>query len=128
MQSFGKAMSGSQKLPMPSSLVSRCKGLPMTVQLALIETYRDMASSMLAIYLSSFSNRLNSVMHVLTLIASIFISLTFIVGVYDMNFDRKAGLWSMPELGQPLRYVTIWLVMIAIAVSRVIFFRSRRWS
>lgn len=93
----------------------------------LLETYRDMAGSMLDIYLSSVSNRMNDVMRVLTVIATIFIPLTFIVGVYGMNFDRGAGPLSMPELGQPLGYVSLWIAMIALAVGMVLFFRSRKW-
>ncbi|MBT8110527.1 MAG: magnesium/cobalt transporter CorA [Gammaproteobacteria bacterium] len=99
-----------------------------TIQIIdLLETYRDMAGSLLEIYLSSVSNRMNDVMRVLTVIATIFIPLTFIVGVYGMNFDRGAGPLSMPELGQPLGYVFLWIVMIAIAIGMVIFFRSRKW-
>jgi len=93
----------------------------------LLETYRDMASSILDIYLSSVSNRMNDVMRVLTVIATIFIPLTFIVGVYGMNFDRTAGPWSMPELSYPLGYVFVWFVMVVIAVGMILFFRSRRW-
>jgi len=92
-----------------------------------LETYRDMASSMLDIYLSSVSNRMNSVMRVLTVIATVFIPLTFIVGIYGMNFDRNAGPLSMPELGQPLGYLSVWLVMIIVAVGMLLFFRSRKW-
>ncbi|MCB1670818.1 MAG: magnesium/cobalt transporter CorA [Gammaproteobacteria bacterium] len=93
----------------------------------LLETYRDMAGSMLDIYLSSVSNRMNDVMRVLTVIATIFIPLTFIVGVYGMNFDRTAGAWNMPELGWPFGYLLIWVVMILIAVLMVVFFRRRGW-
>jgi len=99
-----------------------------TIQIMdLIETYREMSASLLEIYLSTVSNRMNDVMRVLTMIATIFIPLTFIVGVYGMNFDRDAGPWSMPELGQPLAYVFVWLVMIVIAIGMIIFFRSRKW-
>jgi magnesium transporter len=93
----------------------------------LLETYRDMVGSLLEIYLSSVNNRMNDVMRVLTVIATIFIPLTFIVGVYGMNFDRSAGPWSMPELGQPLGYVFVWVVMLLIAVGMGLFFRSRKW-
>jgi magnesium transporter len=93
----------------------------------LLETYRDMTSSMLDIYLSSVSNRMNDIMRVLTVIATIFIPLTFIVGVYGMNFDRNAGSWNMPELGWPFGYPLVWLVMIAIVVVMVQFFRRRGW-
>ncbi len=93
----------------------------------LLETYRDMSASMLDIYLSSISNRMNEVMRVLTVIATIFIPLTFIVGVYGMNFDRDAGPWSMPELGWPYGYLLVWLGMIVIAGFMVAFFRRRNW-
>ena len=93
----------------------------------LLETYRDMAGSMLDIYLSSVSNRMNEVMRVLTVIATIFIPLTFIVGVYGMNFDREAGPWNMPELGWPFGYAFVWLVMIALTAIMVVIFRRRGW-
>ena len=86
-----------------------------------IETYRDMVAGMLEIYLSSVSNRLNSVMKVLTIIATIFIPLTFIVGVYGMNFHY------MPELDWRLGYPVLWTFMILIAVGMLIFFRKRKW-
>lgn len=99
-----------------------------TVQVMdLLETYREMVSSLLEIYLSSVSNRMNDVMRVLTVIATIFIPLTFIVGVYGMNFDRGAGPLNMPELGQPFGYLIVWIVMLFIAVGMVLFFRSRKW-
>ena len=86
-----------------------------------IETYRDMVSGMLDIYLSSVSNRLNSVMKVLTIIATIFMPLTFLAGVYGMNFKY------MPELGWRLGYPLIWLIMIGIGVLMLIFFRKKKW-
>ena len=93
----------------------------------LLETYRDMTGSMLDIYLSSVSNRMNDIMRVLTVIATIFIPLTFIVGVYGMNFDRAAGPWSMPELSWPYGYLLVWGFMIAVAGLMVVFFRRRGW-
>lgn len=93
----------------------------------LLETYRDMVASMLEMYMSSISNRMNDVMRVLTVIATIFIPLTFIVGVYGMNFDRNAGPWSMPELGNPLGYVFVWIAMLVVAIGMIAFFRSRKW-
>jgi magnesium transporter len=99
-----------------------------TVQiLDLLETYRDMTSSMLDIYLSSVSNKTNEVMRVLTVIATIFIPLTFIAGVYGMNFDRSAGRFNMPELAWPFGYLAVWLVMIVIAGVMLAFFRRRKW-
>ena len=86
-----------------------------------IETLRDMVTGMLDIYLSSVSNRLNSVMKVLTIIATIFIPLTFIVGVYGMNFRY------MPELEWRYGYPVLWLIMIVIGVSMLIFFKKRNW-
>ena len=93
----------------------------------LMESYRDMASGMLDIYLSSVSNRMNDIMRVLTVIATIFIPLTFIVGVYGMNFERSAGPWSMPELGWALGYPLVWFIMILIAIGMLLFFRRRGW-
>jgi len=86
-----------------------------------IETLRDMVAGMLDIYLSSVSNRLNAVMKVLTIIATIFIPLTFIVGVYGMNFKY------MPELEWRFGYPLIWLVMIAISISMLLLFRRKKW-
>ena len=86
-----------------------------------IETFRDMLSGMLDIYLSSISNRLNEVMKVLTIIATIFMPLTFIAGVYGMNFKY------MPELEWPWGYFMIWGIMLIIAVSMIVFFRKRKW-
>lgn len=99
-----------------------------TVQIIdLLETYRDMVASMLEMYLSMVSNRMNEVMRVLTVIATIFIPLTFIVGVYGMNFDPDAGPLSMPELGQPLGYVFVWFAILLVAAGMVLFFRGRDW-
>lgn len=86
-----------------------------------VETYRDMMSGMMDIYLSSISNRLNEVMKVLTIIATIFIPLTFIVGVYGMNFEY------MPELKWSYGYLFIWLLMITTAGVMVYYFRKKRW-
>lgn len=98
-----------------------------TIQLMdLLETYRDMTGSMLDIYLSSVSNRMNDIMRVLTVIATIFIPLTFIVGVYGMNFDRGEP-WNMPELGWPYGYLLVWLLMITIVVIMLLFFRRKGW-
>jgi magnesium transporter len=86
-----------------------------------VETLRDMVTGMLDIYLSSVSNRLNAVMKVLTIIATIFIPLTFIVGVYGMNFKY------MPELEWRFGYPVLWLIMLVIGVSMLIFFRKKNW-
>lgn len=86
-----------------------------------VESYRDMISGMLDIYLSSISNKMNEVMKVLTIFASIFIPLTFIVGIYGMNFA------NMPELQWRYGYFVIWGVMALVGVSLVVFFRRRKW-
>ena len=86
-----------------------------------IETFRDMVSGMLDIYLSSVSNRMNEVMKVLTVIATIFIPLTFIAGVYGMNFAH------MPELDWRWSYPLVWLTMTVIAVAMLIYFRRKEW-
>ena len=86
-----------------------------------IETYRDMVSSMLDIYLSSVSNRLNAVMKVLTIIATIFMPLTFIAGIYGMNFKY------MPELEWRWGYPAIWFVVVLIGISMLIYFKRKKW-
>jgi magnesium transporter len=86
-----------------------------------IETFRDMVSGMLDIYLSSISNRLNAVMKVLTIIATIFMPLTFIAGIYGMNFKY------MPELEWRWGYPVVWFAVVLISVSMLIYFRKKRW-
>ncbi len=99
-----------------------------TIQIIdLLEIYREMTAGMLEIYLSSVSNRMNDVMRLLTGIATVFIPLTFITGIYGMNFDPHAGPWSMPELKQPLGYLVVWLIMIAIAGLMLLYFRRQKW-
>jgi magnesium transporter len=93
----------------------------------MIETYREICSGLIEIHLSSVSNRMNEVMKVLTIIATIFIPLTFIVGVYGMNFDPTAGPLSMPELGWRYGYPGILVLMTLIAVGLLIWFRSKGW-
>jgi len=99
-----------------------------TVQIMdLIETYRDMATGMLDVYLSSVSYRLNEVMRVLTMIATIFIPLTFIVGVYGMNFENESSPWAMPELRWYYGYPMVWLLVIVLVAGMLIYFRRRKW-
>lgn len=95
--------------------------------LDLVESYREMASSLLEVYLSSLSNRMNDVMKVLTVIATLFIPLSFIVGVYGMNFDRSASPWNMPELGLRYGYALLWLFMLLVAGGMLFYFRRKRW-
>jgi len=87
-----------------------------------IETFRDMLSGMLDIYLSSVSNRMNAVMKVLTVIATIFMPLTWIAGIYGMNFKH------MPELEWRWGYEAVWLVMLAVAAGMIVYFKKKKWS
>jgi magnesium transporter len=86
-----------------------------------IETFRDMISGMLDIYMSSVSNKMNEIMKVLTIFAAIFIPLTFIAGVYGMNFQY------MPELNIPWAYPAIWVVIILVSVSLLAYFKHKKW-
>ena len=92
-----------------------------------VETFRDMVSGMLDTYLSSVSNRMNEVMKVLTIIATIFIPLTFVAGIYGMNFNPEASPLNMPELNWYWGYVSVWIVMIIIGISMLIYFRRKGW-
>jgi len=86
-----------------------------------IETYRDILSGMIDIYLSSISNKLNEIMKVLTIIATIFIPLTFVAGVYGMNFK------FMPELYLPLAYPIVLTAMLLIAAGMLYYFKKKKW-
>jgi magnesium transporter len=86
-----------------------------------IESYRDMLASMLDLYQSTLSNRINSVMKVLTIISTIFIPLTFIVGVYGMNFH------FMPELEWKYGYLMVWIIMLLIAGIMIMYIRKKKW-
>jgi magnesium transporter len=93
-----------------------------TVQLAeTVELFRDAAHGLMDLYHSSMANRMNEVMKTLTIIATIFIPLTFIAGVYGMNFK------FMPELEWWWGYFAVWGVMVAVGTVLLIFFRKRKW-
>lgn len=92
----------------------------------MLETYRELASGLLDVYLSSLSNRLNEVMKVLTIISTIFIPLNFIAGVYGMNFHTDKRM-NMPELSWSWGYPYALALMLTVAVLLVIYFRKRRW-
>ncbi len=95
--------------------------------LDIIETYRELTANLMDVYLSSVSNKANEVMKTLTVISSIFIPLTFIVGVYGMNFDPSVSPWNMPELKAYWGYPICWAVMIAIALSLSYYFWRKGW-
>lgn len=86
-----------------------------------LESFRDTISNLMELYSANISNRLNSVMKTLTVVGAIFIPLTFIVGIYGMNFDH------MPELHYPWAYPAVMGFMLAIAVGMYLFMKSRKW-
>jgi magnesium transporter len=98
-----------------------------TVQLMdLLEVYREMCADLRDYYLSTVSKRMNEIMKVLTIIATTFMPLSFIAGVYGMNFDTRSP-WNMPELGWPFGYAFALGVMAAVALAFVIYFRHKDW-
>jgi magnesium transporter len=86
-----------------------------------VETYRDLLSGMLDLYLSSISNRINVIMKFMTVVGTIFMPLTFLVGVYGMNFKH------MPELEWHYGYFILWGLMIGLSIAMIIYFRRKRW-
>jgi magnesium transporter len=86
-----------------------------------LDTYKDLTSGLMDIYINTLNTRMNEVMKVLTVISTIFIPLTFIVGVYGMNFD------FMPELRWQWSYPIVWLVMILVTVGMIFYFRYKKW-
>ena len=87
----------------------------------IVEASRDILSGMLDIYLSSMSNRLNEVMKFLTVIGTIFMPLTFLVGVYGMNFEY------LPELEWHYGYYAVWIFMVALSAAMILYFKRKRW-
>jgi magnesium transporter len=121
-----EAISGLQRAE--SSLIADSTGIYLrdvydhTIQVMdTVESLRDMVSGMLDTYLSSVSNRMNEVMKVLTIIATIFIPITFIAGIYGMNFA------FMPELGWRGAYFVVLGIMAGVSLVMVIYFRRKRW-
>lgn len=86
-----------------------------------IEVYRDMLSGMLDTYLSSISNKTNDVMKVLTIISTIFIPITFLAGVYGMNFD------NIPEIHFPYGYEAFWIISVIITILLIRYFKKKKW-
>lgn len=100
-----------------------------TIQIMeLLESYRETTSNMLDVYLSSVSQRLNETMKTLTIIATIFMPLTFIVGVYGMNFSvNEQSPWAMPELRWYYGYPLVWIILIITGLGMWLFFKRKRW-
>ncbi len=92
-----------------------------------IETNREMVFGLFDMYMSGLSNRMNEVMKVLTIIATIFIPLTFIAGIYGMNFDPDVSPWNMPELNWYFGYPFSLALMLLLAGGMVLYFRKRGW-
>ncbi|MCK0145873.1 magnesium/cobalt transporter CorA [Arenibacter sp. F26102] len=86
-----------------------------------LNIFREMSMSLMEMYMSNMSNKMNEVMKVLTIMASIFIPLTFIVGVYGMNFEH------IPELKYPNGYFYVWGLMIVIFIGMLFYFKNKRW-
>jgi len=87
----------------------------------IVETHRELAASLNDLYLSAVSNRMNEVMKVLTIMASFFIPITFVAGVYGMNFD------NLPELHWKYSYLVFWVICLGITVSLAVFFHRKGW-
>lgn len=93
----------------------------------MVETYRELASGLMDVYLSAVGNKMNEIMKLLTVISSIFIPLTFLAGVYGMNFNTEKSPWNMPELNWYWGYPACLAAMAAIALGLVFFFWRRGW-
>ncbi len=93
----------------------------------IIETSRERAAGITDLYLSSLSNKMNEVMKVLTIIATIFIPLGFIAGLYGMNFNPEASPWNMPELSWPFGYPLALGIMLLIAGGMLLYFANKGW-
>lgn len=93
----------------------------------LTEALREVAGDLMNTYLTIVSNRMNEVMKVLTIVATVFIPLSFIAGVYGMNFDPSASRWNMPELGWAFGYPAVLALMVLVGGGMLYFVWSRRW-
>ncbi len=92
----------------------------------IIESYRDLTAGLMDLYLSSLGFRTNEIMRVLTVVSVMFIPLTFLAGVYGMNFDTEEK-WNMPELHWPFGYIAFWCVCLCIVGGMVFVFKRRKW-
>jgi len=92
-----------------------------------VEIFRDMVSGLLETYMSGVSNKMNEIMKVLTIIATIFIPLGFLAGVYGMNFNTSRSPFNMPELDFPYGYILFWILAIIIGGGMFVYFKRKRW-
>lgn len=95
--------------------------------LDIVETYRELASSLMDVYLSSASNRMNEIMQILTVISAVFIPLTFIAGIYGMNFDGERSPLNMPELNWYWGYPVCLVAMMGLALIEIYIFWKKGW-
>jgi magnesium transporter len=92
-----------------------------------LDTYKDLTSGLMDIYINTLNTRMNEVMKVLTIISTIFIPLTFIVGVYGMNFDTEKSVWNMPELKSAYGYPVVMGLMFIMVVGMIRYFKFKKW-
>jgi len=119
---IGRLQRGDSSLFQSGSLIYLRDVYEHTIQVIdTVETFRDIVSGLLDIYLSSLSNKMNEVMKVLTVIATIFIPLTFLTSLYGMNFS------FMPELAWPWAYPTLWGLMLIISGTMLLYFKKKDW-
>lgn len=95
--------------------------------LDIADSYREQATGLIEVSVSMAAQRMNEVMKMLTIMASIFIPLTFLAGIYGMNFDPAASPWNMPELAWAFGYPAVLGAMLAITVAMLLFFRRKGW-
>lgn len=125
---LGSLYRGDSPLIRPSSQVFFRDCYDHTVQVIdLMENYRELTSNLMDVYLSTVSNRLNEIMKVLTIISVIFIPLTFVAGVYGMNFNPQSSPYNMPELLSYYGYPLCLAGMVVIAMIQLMYFRSKGW-
>jgi len=93
----------------------------------LLENYRDIAGSLIEVFLSSVNNRLSEIMKFLTIFTTIFIPLNFIAGIYGMNFHTESSPWNMPELKWHFGYFLILGIMLASCIGMLLYFRKKGW-
>lgn len=92
-----------------------------------LDTYKDLTSGLMDIYINTLNTRMNEVMKVLTVISTIFMPLTFIVGVYGMNFNTEKGPLNMPELNSPYGYPIVMGIMAIIVIVMIRYFKFKKW-
>jgi magnesium transporter len=103
-----------------------CHGHVISI-MELLETYHEMTSGLMELYMTRVSLKMNDVMKVLTIIATLFIPPTFIVGVYGMNFDPLISPLNMPEIGWKYGYIAVWVLLIGMFSGMLMLFRRRKW-